>query len=181
MIKAAVSANRALYLAILATLLMVLYAQFVLGHFSNCFTIDGTVNSLGLSFGYSTADVLAFFGARTKEQLLCYTHFLVLWDTIFPVLYTAMYVSWMVYLFEKWFYLSFVPIIHMAADWLENYFEISLVNEYLEIGRISDELVAAGSFLTITKWSLSLLTYIIILCGIISSLRTYLSRAKQIS
>ena len=83
--------NRTFYLAIGTTIAMILYAQFVLGHYSTCFSISGTSNSLGLTFGYNLHMVQDFFKIRSIEQLHCYGNFLRVWDTIFPVIYTLMY------------------------------------------------------------------------------------------
>ena len=179
MLNKVASAKKTLYVAILSTLIMVLYAQFILGHFSTCFSIDDASNSLGLYFGYSTSEVFAFFDARTDEQLLCYANFLKVWDSLFPILYTVMYICWIIYLFKNWVYLSIIPFMHMITDWLENYYEISMVNEYLGVGEISNHLVSTGSFLTTTKWILSILTYIIILYGIIYKLNVYITKPKR--
>jgi len=179
MLKKIVSINTTLYAAILSTLIMVLYAQFILGHFSTCFTIDSASNSLGLSFGYSTAEVYAFFDARSEEQLLCYSNFLQVWDSLFPILYTVMYICWIIYLFKSWLYISIIPFIHMITDWLENYYEISMVNKYLGLGEISNQIVSTGSILTTTKWILSILTYIIILYGIINKLKVYITKQSK--
>lgn len=157
---------------------MVLYAQFVLGYYSSCFSLVGETNSLGLSFGYSYLDVLHFFELRTKQQLLCYSQFLAIWDTLFPIIYTTMYVSWIIYLFKKWIYLSIIPLLHMITDWIENYLEISFLNEYLKIGELSDSLVSIGSMITSTKWILSILTYVILIFGIITKLRV--NRSKKL-
>jgi hypothetical protein len=178
MLKKEVSTNRTLSVAILSTLIMVLYAQFILGHFSNCFSIDEEANSLGLSFGYSTAEVYAFFDVRTEGQLLCYTNFLRVWDSIFPLLYTTMYLCWTIYLFKRWLFLSIIPVMHMITDWLENYYEISMVNEYLRVGEISDQLVSTSSIITMTKWGLSVLTYTILVSGIIYKLKLYITTPK---
>jgi len=178
MLKKVVSTNKTLYVATLSTLIMILYAQFVLGHFSTCFSIDGALNSLGLSFGYSSAEVFAFLDIRTEEQLLCYANFLKVWDSLFPILYTIMYIYWIIYLFKNWHYISILPLMHMISDWLENYYEISIVNEYLRFGEISNQLVSTGSILTTIKWILSILTYIIILYGIIKNLKAYIAKPK---
>ena len=178
LLKKEVSTNRPLYVAILSTLIMVLYAQFILGHFSNCFSLDEVSNSLGLSFGYSTTEVYSFFDVRTEEQLLCYANFLKVWDSLFPILYTVMYVCWIIYLFKRWHVLSIIPVMHMLTDWLENYHEISMVNEYLRVGEISDQLVSTSSILTMTKWILSILTYTILVSGIIYKLKLYITAPK---
>lgn len=178
MTRKSFSLNRTLLLPILTTALMVLYAQFILGHFSSCFAIDGSINSLGLYFGYSTEEVLAFFESRSEQQLICYTNFLKIWDMLFPIVYTVMYISWIIYLLKKWYYLSTIPIIHMIADWLENFLEIALVNEYLETGEISNQLVSVSSGLTTAKWTLSILIYGVILYAIIYKLKNYITFHK---
>lgn len=177
-LKKDVTTNKTLYVAILATLIMVLYAQFILGHFSSCFSVDEVSNSLGLSFGYSKTEVYAFFDVRTELQLLCYANFLKVWDSLFPILYTTMYVCWIMYLFKRWLVLSIIPVMHMLTDWLENYYEISMVNEYLRVGEISDQLVSTSSILTITKWILSILTYTILVSGIIYKLKLFIKAPK---
>ena len=170
--------NRSLVEAIIATLIMVFYAQFILGHYSTCFSIHGATNSLGLYFGYSPEEVLTFFETRSKEQLICYAHFLKVWDAVFPIIYTTMYVFWIIYLLKKWLLFSTIPIMHMIADWIENYFEITMVNYYLRIGEIPGQLVATSSILTIIKWILSVLTYAIIVYGIIHKLKLFATRPK---
>jgi len=168
--------NLVLYLAILATLLMVLYAQFIFGHYSQCFSIENSINSLGLTFGYSTADVRAFVESRSKQQLNCYIDFLRIWDSIFTLLYTLMNSLWIIYLLRKRFFLIIIPLIQMFCDWTENYMEVSMINNYLNSGFISEHLISYGSMLTILKWTLSILTYIIILFGIIIKIKHLLKR-----
>jgi len=170
-LKKTASNKKTLYLALFATLAMILYAQFVLGHYSSCFHIEDATNSLGLTFGYSSEDVMAFLEQRDSSQLLCYQEFLKIWDGIFPVLYTFMYVLWIKYFFTKWRYLALIPILHMIIDWSENAIEIILVDQYLTSGSIIDDWVFLGSTVTISKWALSFLTYGIILYGIIIKLR----------
>ena len=170
------SKNLLLYLAILATLSMVLYAQFILGHYSQCFRIENSISSLGLTFGYTPSDVMAFVESRSKQQLNCYIHFLSLWDAIFPLLYTLMNSLWIIYLLKKRF-LIIIPLIQMLCDWTENYMKVSMINNYLNSGLIPENLISYGSLLSILKWTLSILTYTIMLTGIIIRLRTFSKRA----
>jgi hypothetical protein len=160
------SKNLLLYLAILATLLMVLYAQFILGHYSQCFIIENSISSLGLTFGYTPSDVMTFVESRSKQQLNCYINFLSLWDAIFPLLYTAMNSLWIIYLLKKRF-LIIIPVFQMLCDWTENYMEVSMINNYLNSGIIPENLISYGSLLSILKWSFSILTHTIMLTGII--------------
>jgi hypothetical protein len=168
--------NLVLYLAIVASLLMVLYAQFIFGHYSQCFRKENSINSLGLTFGYSTADVMAFVESRSKQQLNCYIDFLSIWDSIFPLLYTLMNSLWIIYLLKKRFFLIIIPLIQMFCDWTENYMEVSIINNYLNSGIISEHLISYGSYITILKWTLSILTYTIIIFGIIVKIKHSLTK-----
>lgn len=64
--------NQTFYLAIGTTITMILYAQFVLGHYSTCFSISGTSNSLGLTFGYNLHMVQDFFKNLPPEWHNCF-------------------------------------------------------------------------------------------------------------
>ena len=170
--------KRTLYLAIASTITMFLYAQLILGHYSSCFSISGTSNSLGLSFGYNISIVQHFFEIRTTEQLNCYSQFIRVWDTIFPILYTLMYSLWFVYLFKKWRLLLMIPIVHMCSDWIENYVELLMLEAYMNPNTLSEDLVSLGSGVTILKWSLSFVTYSIIIFGIITKLKLFITSPK---
>lgn len=171
-------ANRTLFLAIGSTIVMFLYARFIIGHYSICFSISGTSNSLGLSFGYNINRVQHFFEIRSNEQLNCYSHFIRVWDTIFPIIYTLMYSLWFVYLLKKWRLLLIIPILHMFSDWIENYVELLMLGAYMNPNTLSENLVSLGSGITILKWSLSIVTYLIIIVGIITKLKLFITSPK---
>ena len=171
---------RTLYFAIGSTLVMSLYVKFILGHFSRCFTLDVGANSLGLSFYYTMDMVQNFFESRTRGQLLCYRQFLQIWDTIFAFIYTLMYASWIMYLFNKKRLFLIIPILGMLADWAENYTEILMLKTYLNSNPISETLVSIGSGINSFKWILSSLTYLIILIGIIITLKIFLTKFKKL-
>ena len=60
------------------------------------------------------------------------------------MIYTLMYGSWIMYLFNnKKIYLA-VPILGMASDWSENYTEVLMLENYLNSGSISQTLVSIG-------------------------------------
>lgn len=155
-----------LIIALICTVIMGLYAQFVMGHFSACFVLDSGLNALGLHFGYDLDVALAFFEMRTESQLICYQDFIAFWDMIFPVVYTAMYLVWIMYFFKSWRLLIIIPLLHMFSDYAENFFEIELVQSYIEKGSIQASDTYWSSRLTIIKWSLSLITYSFIIIGI---------------
>jgi hypothetical protein len=170
--------HRALYFAIGSTLAMFLYIKFILGHVSTCFALDVGANSLGLSFYYTIDMVQSFFDSRTRGQLLCYSQFLQIWDAIFAFVYTLMSASWIMYFFKNKHLFLIVPILSMMADWAENYMELLMLESYLNSGPILETLVSLGSGINSFKLSLSTLTYLIILIGIITTLKRVLKKLK---
>ena len=171
--------NRTLYFAIGFTVAFFLYITFVLGPVGSCFTVDFGSNSLGLSFSYTKEMVQNFFKSRNQEQLLCYSQFLQIWDAIFAFVYTLMYASWILYFFKNKRLFLIIPILGMIADWAENYVELLMLETYLNSNSISETLVSLGSGINSFKWVLSSLTYLIILFGIIITLKIFLRKFKR--
>ena len=170
--------HRTLYLAIGTALAMSLYVKFILVPYSRCFTLDAGTNSLGFSFYYTIDMVQNFFESRTRMQLLCYNQFLQIWDTIFALVYTLMYVSWIMYFFKNKRLFLIIPILTMIADWAENYVESLMLKTYLNSSSISETLVSLGSGINSLKWSLLILTYLIIFIGIMNTLKLFLTKPK---
>jgi hypothetical protein len=155
-----------------------LYISLVLLPLSSCFRLDIGSNSLGLSI-YNTEMVQGFFQARDQAQLFCYSQFLQLWDVIFAILSTAMFGSWIIYLFKNKRLLLVAPtVLGMIADWSENFLELLMLKTYSNSGAISETLVSLGSGLNIFKLTMGGLTYLIILVGIILALKTFLTKPK---
>ena len=169
---------RALYLALGSTLAMFMYVKFVLGYFSKCFTLDTGANSLGLSFYYTIDMVQNFFESRTRLQLLCYSQFLRIWDTIFALVYTLMYATWFMYFFKTKRLLLIIPMLAMVADWTENYVELLMLETYLNLSPLSEALVLLGSGINSFKWSFLILTYLVILIGIINKFKIFFTKPK---
>ena len=172
--------HKHLYFAIGFTLVFILYISFVLMPLSSCFRIDIGTNSLGLSI-YNIEMVQGFFQARDQAQLLCYSQFLKLWDIIFAVVSTAMFGSWIVYLFKNKRLLLLAPtVLGMIADWSENFVELLMLETYVNSAVISETLVSLGSGLNIFKLTMIGLTYFIILVGIILLIKTFITRPKRL-
>ena len=171
--------NRTLYFAIGFTLAFFFYLTFVLVPVGSCFSVDVGSNSLGLSFSYTKEMVQNFFDSRTQEQLLCYSQFLEIWDAIFAFVYTLMYASWILYFFKNKRLFLIIPIFGMIADWVENYVELLMLETYFNSSSISETLVSLGSGINSFKWVLSSLTYLIILFGIIITLKIFLTKFKR--
>ena len=170
--------DRTLYLAIGFTIFFFLYITYIYAPFSSCFKLDAGVNSLGLSFSYSLEMVQKLFESRTKEQLLCYSEFLQIWDAIFAFVYTLMYASWIMYFFPNRRLLLIIPVLCMISDWTENYFELVMQKTYLNSGPISETLVSIGSGINSFKLILSSINYLIILIGVIIKLKKVLTKPK---
>ena len=172
------SRKKILYLALSSSLLFIIYISYFLNPISECFKLDGESNSLGLSFSYNLEMVQNFFTARSGSQLDCYIKFLTIWDVVFAMIYTLMYGSWIMYLFNnKKIYLT-VPILGMVSDWSENYSEVLMLENYLNSGSISQTLVSIGSGINSFKWVMSSLTYLIIVVGIVIAIKSFLRRSK---
>jgi len=170
--------NRTLYFAIGFTVAFMLYITFALSPAGSCFKVEAGPNSLGLSFSYTKDMVQSFFESRSQEQLICYSQFLQIWDAVFAIIYTLMYASWIMYLFNKKRLLTLIPVLGMISDWSENYVELLMIKTYLNSGPISEIFVSLGSGINSFKWILSSLTYLIILVGIIIAIRNFLTKPK---
>ena len=70
-----------------------------------------------------------------------------------------------------------ITILGMIADWSENYVELLMLETYLNSSPISEILVSLGSGINSFKWSLSILTYLIILIGIMITLKIFLTNS----
>ena len=66
----------------------------------------------------------------------------------------------------------------MIADWMEKYVELLMLDTYLNASTISELLVSVGSGINSFKWLFSILTYLIISIGIITSLKRFLIKPK---
>ena len=168
--------HRPLYFAIGFTLVFVLYISLVLVPFSSCYRLETGSNSLGLAI-YNIEMVQSFFQARDQAQLFCYSQFLKFYDVIFAVLSTAMFGSWIIYLFKNKRLLLVAPtVLGMIADWSENFLELLMLKTYSYSGAISETLVSLGSGLNIFKLTMVGLTYLIILVGIIIAIIAFIKR-----
>jgi hypothetical protein len=167
-----------LYFAIGSTVAFILYIALILTPAGACFNLDSGSNSLGLSFSYTKDMVLSFFESRSQEQLLCYSQFLKIWDAIFAIIYTLMYASWIVWLFNNKRWLALIPILGMVSDWSENYIELAMIKTYSNTGAISEIIVSLGSGINSFKWILSSLTYLIIVIGIIIAIKNFFTKTR---
>ncbi len=71
-----------------------------------------------------------------------------------------------------------VPILGMIADLLKNYLELLMLETYLNLGLISELIVAFGSGINSLKLTLSYLTILVILVGIVMALKVFVTKPK---
>jgi hypothetical protein len=171
--------QRTLYFSIGSTLVFFLYTILFLNPVSSCFRLEDSSNSLGLTFSYTSEMVQNFFELRSQDQLHCYSQFLQIWDVIFAVIYTLMYCFWILYFLDNRRIFLIVPLLAMIADWSENYAELLMINSHLNSNLISETLVSVGSGINSFKWILLTLTYLIILIGIMITLKSVITKPKQ--
>ena len=67
----------------------------------------------------------------------------------------------------------------MIADWSENYIELLMIETYLNSSTISETFVSLGSGINSLKFVMISLTYLIILIGIIITLKNLLQKNKK--
>ena len=156
---------------------MVLYLRFFLSDYSKCFSVEVGINSLGLTFYYTVEIVKEFFELRTLEQLNCYREFLKIWDPIFAIVYTLMYSSWIIYFFKNKYYFLVVPFLVMITDWVENYIELMMLENFINSDILSPTLVLFGSGINTLRWLLFSAIYLLIIIGIVKAIKLYYKKS----
>ena len=71
-----------------------------------------------------------------------------------------------------------VPILGMIADLLKNYLELLMLETYLNSGLMSGLIVSLGSGINSLKLTLSYLTILVILVGIVMALKVFVTKPK---
>ena len=144
---------------------------------------DGNMKSLGTSFGFNHADIIAFLAVRTDEMVNAYINFNKVWDTLFGLIYGLMYVVWISVLFkpcaQEVGFLNLLPFAQVLFDWLENYALALLANQYLIDGLISSPIAKLASVFCMFKWVCSGFTFTLILVGIILMIAQAIKNKKQ--
>ena len=176
--------NSGLVIAIFFTIVFIGYLFLIMmGKAAGFELADGSMKSLGTSFGFNHADIIAFLAARTDEMINAYINFNKVWDTLFGLIYGLMYVVWMSVLFkpfaQKIGYLNLFPFAQVLFDWLENYALASLANQYLVDGLISLPIAKLASVFCMFKWVCSGLIFTLILVGIILRIARVIKNRKQ--
>ncbi len=177
-------AKSTLVTALLATAVFAGYTVLILSGQGKAFEVAGSsVRSLGTSLGFSQAEILAFFGERSGEQISAYITFNQVWDSLFGVIYGVMYVVWTSLLLKPYSLkvglLNLLPFGQVLFDWLENFSLASLSNQYLADGTIASSTALLASTASSIKWVFALLVYGVILVGIVARIVGALKRRNQ--
>ncbi len=177
-------AKSTLVTALLATAVFAGYTVLILSGQGKAFEVAGSsVRSLGTSLGFSQAEILAFFGERSGEQISAYITFNQVWDSLFGVIYGVMYVVWVSLLFKPYSLkvglLNLLPFGQVLFDWLENFSLASLSNQYLADGTIASSTALLASTASSIKWVFALVVYGVILVGIVARIVGALKRRSQ--
>ena len=177
-------AKSTLVTALLATAVFAGYTVLILSGQGKAFEVaNSSVRSLGTSLGFGQAEILAFFGERSGEQISAYITFNQVWDSLFGVIYGVMYVVWVSLLFKPYSLkvglLNLLPFGQVLFDWLENFSLASLSNQYLADGTISSSAALLASTASSIKWVFALLVYGVILVGIVARIVGALKRRNQ--
>jgi hypothetical protein len=158
--------------ALLATAIFAGYLVFVLTLQGKAFEVaNSSIRSLGTSFGFGQAEILAFLSERSDPMISAYISFNQVWDSLFGLIYGVMYVVWVSVAFKPYSpkvgILNLLPFGQVVFDWLENASLAGLSNQYLADGTISSSIALFASTASSIKWVFSLLVYVVILVGIV--------------
>jgi hypothetical protein len=158
--------------ALLATAIFAGYLVFVLTLQGKAFEVaNSSIRSLGTSFGFGQAEILAFLSERSDPMISAYINFNQVWDSLFGLIYGVMYVIWVSVAFKPYSpkvgILNLLPFGQVVFDWLENASLAALSNQYLADGTISSSMALVASTASSIKWVFSLLVYLLILVGIV--------------
>jgi hypothetical protein len=170
--------------ALLATAIFAGYLVFVLTLQGKAFEVaNSSIRSLGTSFGFGQAEILAFLTERSDSMISAYINFNQVWDSLFGLIYGVMYVIWVSVAFRPYSVkvgiLNLLPFGQVIFDWLENASLAALSNQYLADGTISSSMALVASTASSIKWVFSLLVYLLILVGIVMRIVRALKRRSQ--
>lgn len=177
-----------LLFCIACSIFMLLYAILVMGSKSAIFQGQLAAGSkiLGLRFSYSSADAIYLLQQLNEEGLSAYYKLTCIWDSIFVVIYSTMYMAWLKYLYDnvtspKVLYkrLYLFPVLPALFDWIQNYYESRIIANFILQHTVDALYIGIGSTITSIKWCLSIANYLIIVLGIILILKQRIYRNKQ--
>ncbi|MEZ5000095.1 MAG: hypothetical protein R2744_07865 [Bacteroidales bacterium] len=175
-------------IAIFSTVILVVYASLVMGGQSRkiALTSGREVEILDLRAGYDAGDAETLFISMGDAGLAAYRSMALVWDNIFPLVYTLVYISWFSILFgtlipEQSVFrrINMLPLLALLSDWLENTLVVNMIDSFTKNGRINNLLASAASFSTIVKWMIAVLLVVIFVTGLIILLFRIAGRGRK--
>ena len=121
-------------------------------------------NMLDLEFFYNEGTVVKYFNAMGSDGRSVYVLSSLLLDTIYPILYTSLFLGAYSKLFKSSQAILFLPITAFSFDILEN-IQITMLN--LNFPNINKTHVYFSSMTTSAKWIAVLFVILILIYGII--------------
>ena len=121
-------------------------------------------NMLDLEFFYNEGTVVKYFNAMGSDGRSVYVLSSLLLDTIYPILYTSLFLGAYSKLFKSSQAILFLPITAFSFDILEN-IQITMLN--LNFPNINKTYVYFSSMTTSAKWIAVLFVILILIYGII--------------
>ncbi len=119
---------------------------------------------LDLKFFYNEDIVIKNFNAIGTDGRSVYVLSSLLLDTIYPILYTSLFLGAYVKLFKSYQIILFLPLTAFSFDILEN-IQISMLN--LNFPNINENHVYLSSMATSAKWIAILVAILALFYGII--------------
>ena len=121
-------------------------------------------NMLDLDFFYNEGTVVKYFNAMGSDGRSVYVLSSLLLDTIYPILYTSLFLGAYSKLFKSSQAILFLPITAFSFDILEN-IQITMLN--LNFPNINETHVYFSSITTSAKWIAVIFAILILIYGII--------------
>ena len=69
-----------------------------------------------------------------------------------------------------------VPILVMITDWAENYIELMMLENFINLDILSPTLVSFGSGINTLRWLLFSVIYLLIIIGIVKAIKIYYAK-----
>tara|TARA_Y100001970_G_scaffold33270_1_gene41340 strand:+ start:446 stop:661 length:216 start_codon:yes stop_codon:yes gene_type:complete len=69
-----------------------------------------------------------------------------------------------------------VPILVMITDWAENYIELMMLENFINLDILSPKLVSFGSGINALRWLLFSVIYLLIIIGIVKAIKIYYAK-----
>jgi hypothetical protein len=162
------------WIVILATVIFVLFMAFVLpGQAVKAEQASGGAGSPDTSFWYSADDLYQFAEDYGDAGRAAYVRARWTFDLIYPLVYAFFLITTISWLFayahpnaSRWRVANLVPFGGMIFDYLENCAATIVMLRYPQPSPLA---ATAAPFLTGTKWLLVLLSFLLLVIGIVKA------------